>query len=215
MASSTNNTAGAATELRDLILASASPRRAEILRSLGLRIEIVPSVYEEIDPPGRSVEELARLHATEKALEVARRFPDRLVVGADTLVELNGRALGKPAGVREAQAMLRALSGREHLVHSAVCTVAPEPSRRHTFAATTQVWFYPLSDEDISAYVATGEPLDKAGAYGIQGRGATLVERIEGDFYTVMGFPLARFVRSLHHVGLRWSLRAAAPGGAP
>ena len=190
------------TKLDDLILASVSPRRAEILASLGIRVEIIPSAYDERSIPDLSPTQLALAHASGKARNVAERCPGRVVVSADTVVDVDGQIFGKPRDDAEAAVMLRTLSGRSHLVHSAVCLIAGEASRHLEFCATTRVWFYPLTEREIAGYIATGEPRDKAGAYGIQGRGATLVERIDGDFYTVMGFPLAQFVRSLPAVDL-------------
>jgi septum formation protein len=188
-------------ELHTVVLASVSPRRRELLSSLGLRVLVVPSDVEEGDRPGYGPLELARLHAAAKAEAVARRKPGELTVAADTVVDLDGFALGKPADAAEAAAMLERLSGRRHAVHTALCAIDGSTGRRLERVLTTQVWFATLSAAEIEAYVATGEPLDKAGGYGIQGRGAALVERIEGDFYTVMGFPLGEFVRSLPELG--------------
>jgi septum formation protein len=197
-------------ELHTVVLASVSPRRRELLSSLGLRVLVVPSDVEEGDRPGYGPLELARLHATAKAEAVARRKPGELTVAADTVVDLDGVALGKPVDAAEAAAMLGRLSGRRHAVHTAFCAIDGAGDGRLERALTTQVWFAPLSPVQIEAYVATGEPFDKAGGYGIQGRGAALVERIEGDFYTVMGFPLGEFVRSLPELGYRlWPAQVA------
>jgi septum formation protein len=168
---------------------------------MGLRIEIVPSRYDEVDLAGCTPAALAAFHARGKAREVFARYPGRIVVGADTVVDLDGTALGKPRDEADAARMLRALSGREHVVHSAFCVVAGDAGRTLESSASTCVRFYPLEEHEIEAYVASGEPFDKAGAYGIQGRGAIFVERIDGDFYTVMGFPLALFARSLGELG--------------
>jgi septum formation protein len=124
------------------------------------------------------------------------------VLAADTVVDLDGVPLGKPRDAREAAEMLRMLSGREHLVHTAFALALPSGSAPVEERATTRVRFYPLEPEEIAEYVATGEPLDKAGAYGIQGRAASLIEAIEGDFYTVMGLPLARVIRALRRSGI-------------
>ena len=184
----------------DLVLASASPRRLELLASLGLRIDVMPSSYPEYPIPGASPKELALRHAVEKTREVAERIPDRLVVGADTVVDIDGEALGKPRDLADATRMLRRLSGRRHAVHTAFALAYR--GREFQARETTNVQFFPLTDAEIATYTRTAEPFDKAGSYGIQGRGAIFVERIEGDFYTVMGFPLARFARSLEQVGL-------------
>ena len=163
---------------------------------------MVISDYDEPELPGIAPIEVARRHAREKLDRTP--FPEKweraVVVAADTVVDVDGDALGKPRDAREAAAMLRRLSGRTHRVHTAF---ALGVAGRETIeeVATTSVRFYELSAGEIDEYVATGEPLDKAGAYGIQGRAAALVEGIEGDFYTVMGFPLARFVRALRRSG--------------
>ncbi len=190
-------------ELHTIVLASVSPRRRELLSSLGLRVLVVPSDVEEGDRPGYGPLELARFHASAKAEAVARRQREELIVAADTVVDVDGLTLGKPADAAEAAAMLQRLSGRQHAVHTAFCAIDGGTGRRLERALTTQVWFARLGRAEIEEYVATGEPLDKAGGYGIQGRGAALIERIEGDFYTVMGFPLGEFVRSLPELGYR------------
>ena len=186
--------------LTRIVLASASPRRLELLRSLGLNVDVIVSAYEEPDHPGLAPEDLASLHARKKLDDVLRAARAVPVVAADTVVDRDGVALGKPRDPREAAAMLRSLSGRAHRVHTAYALWVPggEPVEERV---TTTVRFWPLTDGEIEAYVATGDPLDKAGAYGIQGRAAELVESIDGDFYAVMGFPLGRFVRTLRRLG--------------
>ena len=159
---------------------------------------VVPSGFDEDgERPCCSPLELALRHATAKADAVAAREHERLIVAADTVVDLDGTALGKPRDAAAATAMLSALAGREHVVHTAFTLIDPSSGRRLLRSSSTRVRFAPLSPETIASYVRSGEPLDKAGAYGIQGRGAALVERIDGDFYTVMGFPLGEFVRTL------------------
>ncbi len=182
-----------------IVLASASPRRLELLRSLDLDVVVVPSSYGEPELAELSPRELAIEHARNKCQDVAPRFPNDIVVAADTVVDLDGVAYNKPRDPADARRMLTELAGRSHVVHTAFAIAAGG-----TFAAeceSTRVTFYPLEAAEIDAYVAGGDPLDKAGAYGIAGRGAALVERIEGDFYTVMGFPLGRFVRTLGRLG--------------
>jgi septum formation protein len=190
--------------LSRIVLGSASPRRLELVRSLGLVVEVAVSGHDETDPSGVTPAELASYHAAEKLRAVVRVHgarPDVPVLAADTVVDLDGTALGKPRDAAEARRMLAMLSGREHRVHTAFALAVPHVTSWTQECATTLVRFYPLEADEISSYVATGEPLDKAGAYGIQGRAAALVERIDGDFYTVMGLPLARLVRALRRLG--------------
>lgn len=189
------------TELRRVVLASASPRRLELIRSLGLDVGVRPSAYGEPADPSVSPLDLAARHAREKALDIAPSAPSDVVIAADTVVDVDGTALGKPRDPDDAVRMLRLLSGRTHLVHTAFAFTVPGEASPLADSSTTAVRFYDLSRREIDEYVATGEPMDKAGAYGIQGRAASLVERIDGDFYTVMGFPLARFVRALRRLG--------------
>jgi len=188
-------------DLLSIVLASASPRRRELLTSLGLTVRVVPSDVDEGDRPGYGPRELAALHAAAKADAVSRIEPDALIVAADTVVDVDGVALGKPADDADAIRMLRLLAGRRHVVHTAYAAHDTGSGRRIAATLSTVVSFVPLSSETIERYVATGEPRDKAGSYGIQARGAALVERIEGDFYTVMGFPLGDFVRRLPQLG--------------
>lgn len=169
--------------------------------SLGLRVEIVSSTYEERPLPGRSPLEVARIHARGKLTGAERR--PLLTVAADTVVELDGQALGKPENPAEAAAMLRALSGREHVVHTAFALGRGDGEVTHLEAVTTRVRFAPLAEATVAAYVASGDGEDKAGSYGIQGFGATLVERIDGDYFTVVGFPIQAFARALPALGYR------------
>jgi septum formation protein len=142
--------------------------------------------------------------ATEKGLAVAARHPDALVIAADTIVVLDGRIFGKPVDEADACRMLRALSGRTHVVHTAVVVALGGGRRVESRVESTRVTFRELDDSEIAAYVATGEPMDKAGAYGIQGYGATIVERVDGDYFTVMGLALRRLVALLERVGIRY-----------
>jgi septum formation protein len=186
-----------------IVLASASPRRLELLRSLGLDVDVLPSGYHEPEIPSLLPHELASNHAAAKldsAIALLGARYEVPVLAADTVVDCDGAALGKPRDAAEAARMLERLSGREHLVHTAFALGIPGRTP-HVECATTRVWFYRLEPGEIAEYVATGEPMDKAGAYGIQGRAAALVERIDGDFYTVMGLPLSRVVRAMQRLG--------------
>ncbi|MFZ1018476.1 MAG: Maf family protein [Candidatus Cybelea sp.] len=187
--------------LQRIVLGSESPRRLELLRSLGLQVDVVPSGYAEPPFEHLTPAELASYHAREKLAGVLRRLgsPNVPVLTADTVVDLDGTALGKPADAPEATRMLLSLSGREHAVHTAFALATPNGGEEGRL--TTRVRFYRLEPEEIAEYVATGEPFDKAGAYGIQGRAASMVEAIDGDFYTVMGLPLGRVVRTLRRLG--------------
>jgi septum formation protein len=189
--------------LTRIVLASASPRRLELLRSLGLDVDVVPSGYHEPDAPHLSPADLAAAHAREKLAAARARVGDPAlpVVAADTVVDVDGVALNKPSGDADAARMLAMLSGRTHYVHTAFALALPQQTATIEERSTTAVRFHRLSPGDIAEYVATGEPLDKAGAYGIQGLAAALVESIEGDLYTVMGFPLGRFIRALRRSG--------------
>jgi septum formation protein len=196
-------------ELQALVLASTSPRRLELLTSLGIDVSVVPSGVDENEQPGLTPSQLAAFHASAKANSVVARESARLVVAADTVVDVDGKALGKPRDEGDAQHMLTILSGRAHLVHTAVVAIDPIDGRRLAQMSTTRVVFTPLDHASIAAYIASGDPFDKAGAYGVQGRGAALVERIEGDFYAVMGFPIGAFIRGLSE--LRYALPRSAP----
>jgi septum formation protein len=187
------------TELAPLILASSSPRRAELLRAAGIPFEVrhadVPEVRAAAEPPI----DYARRLAADKARAVARRFPDRSVLGADTIVCVDHHVLEKPRDADDAAAMLRLLSGRWHEVTTAVCLIAP--GAEHIAHETTRVQCQPLSDADIAGYVATGEPMDKAGAYAIQGIASRWISRIEGDYGNVVGLPVALVYRLLRENG--------------
>ncbi len=200
--------------INSIVLASASPRRLELLRSLGLVVNVMPSNYEEPPHPHLMPRDLAIVHARNKCAQVRPRAADQIVVAADTVVDVDNEAYNKPRDAADAAGMLHDLSGRTHLVHTAFSLALPDRSAPIEHCESTFVTFFPLSDEEIDAYVASGEPMDKAGAYGIQGYGATLVERVEGDFYTVMGFPLARFARTLHRLGFELPITNTT-GGMP
>jgi nucleoside triphosphate pyrophosphatase len=196
----------------EFVLASASPRRLELLSSLGLDVIVRPSSYDEPDDPEATPLELARHHARAKAHDVRRTTGSgAMIVAADTVVDLDGTALNKPVDAMDAVRMLSLLSGREHQVHTAFALALPDAPDLIEEHSTTQVRFFPLTAEEIGDYVASGEPMDKAGAYGIQGRAAALVESISGDFYTVMGFPLGRFIRTLQRLGFSLPITKKTP----
>ena len=190
-----------------IVLASVSPRRRELLQLLGLRFDVAPADVDETwrngEPPAAHAEWLAR----EKA--AARARPGALAIGADTIVVVDGDILGKPRDADDAAAMLRRLAGREHEVFTGVAVAYQ--GRAAAGAARTLVRFRLLDDTAIRDYVATGEPMDKAGAYGIQGYGAVLVERIEGDYFTVMGLGLVLLADLLGRVGLRYRFGEVTP----
>ena len=178
-----------------LILASASPRRRELMTLAGFDFEVITADINEVLDTSLAPEQLVMSLAFQKAAAVAQAVSGKTVIGADTVVVLDGKVLGKPRSESEATEMLRSLSGRTHDVYTGVCLIDRE--KTHTFYERTAVSFYPLEDELIAEYVASGEIMDKAGAYGIQGKGCVLVRGIEGDYFNVVGFPVARFCREL------------------
>lgn len=178
--------------MQQIILASASPRRAFLLKQIGLDFQVIPSSVEEIADSHLEPQEMVLKLAKRKAQAVSREYPQAIVLGADTVVCCEGRILGKPRDREEAAEMLYFLSGRVHEVVSGVVLQRLIPESVRGEAVTTRVKFRDLTDEEITGYIATGEPLDKAGAYGIQGLGALLVEKIEGCYFNVVGLPLSR-----------------------
>lgn len=190
--------------LPPLILASASPRRVELLRQLQVQFRIVPSAVEEIHHDQFTAVELARLNAYRKARSVARQFPEALVLGADTLVNLGTRLFGKPSDLAGARQMLQELQGRVHQVVTGVCLMQWRSRRRSVFAESTDVRFKSLNSEQIDRYLASINPLDKAGAYAIQEGGETLVEEVSGSYSNVVGLPMER----LRHELAAWSAPA-------
>ena len=192
-----------------IVLASSSPRRQQLLELLGLRPEIVPTNIDETWRNGEAPAVHAERLAREKAAAAAR--DGAAVIGADTIVVIGGEILGKPRDAAEARAMLTRLSGREHEVYTAVAVA--HAGAMASGVGRTMVRFRVLDDVTIAAYVATGEPMDKAGAYGIQGFGAVLVERIEGDYFTVMGLGLGLLAELLGRVGLSYRFGAVNEAG--
>lgn len=183
-----------------IILASASPRRQELLKYIVPEFEIIPADVDETLPEGTVSEKAAEFLASKKAKHIAKQYPDSVVIGSDTVVIIDGIILGKPADKSDAERMLKLLSGRTHKVITGVCIAYGE--KTDSFSCETKVTFYPLTDKEILDYIATGEPMDKAGAYGIQGYGSVLAEGIEGDFFNVMGLPVAMLKRRLEKFGV-------------
>ena len=175
-----------------LILASASPRRSEILRALGWRIRIIPSGLSEEEMPHLDPIEAAATLALHKAREVAGRLRKGMVLGADTIVYLEGRIMGKPRDAQEAREYLRFLSGKTHRVTTALALIDAESDHEEMAAETTRVKMHPLSDEEIQTYLESGESFDKAGAYAIQGKGFILIDKIWGSYTNVIGLPVGR-----------------------
>jgi septum formation protein len=186
-----------------VVLASQSPRRRELLTLIGVPHEVRPADIDESVLPGERPAPHAERLARQKALAIAGDDPEAVTIGSDTIVVVDGDILGKPSDHADARRMLRRLSGREHVVFTAVAVA--RGGRVASSVEEVTVAFRELSDADIDAYVATGEPMDKAGAYGIQGYGATIVERIDGDFFAVMGLPLGRLVRLMGELGVEYA----------
>lgn len=179
-----------------MILASQSPRRRELLSLITEDFEIIPAKGEENIPEGTPPAEAVKLLAAQKAQEVYSAHGGDIIIAADTVVALGDRILGKPADEKDAADMLTMLSGTRHSVFTGVCIISPEGEER-SFVEETTVDFWELSQQEIADYVATGEPMDKAGAYGIQDLGALLVRSINGDYYNVMGLPVGRLLREM------------------
>lgn len=181
-----------------LVLASSSPRRQKLLSGLGLDFVVRPSESQETVPrPGESPSEYAELNSRLKALDIAQRYPHALSLGADTIVIFNGEILGKPGGENDAFNMLSRLVGRSHEVITSCCMVWPEKEIMIEFSASSFVWLAEQDSDVLRAYVATGESLDKAGSYAVQGIGAFMVERIEGSYTNVVGLPLDKVIKYL------------------
>jgi septum formation protein len=196
--------AGALTAPR-ILLASSSPRRRELLTMVGIAHEVIPADIDEAYLPGELPLAHAERLARAKAETIAQVDPNALVIGADTIVVIDGEVLGKPRDEAHAAAMLRQLSGRPHDVLTAVAVA--RGARIDSGVETVSVTFRELREDEIRAYIATREPMDKAGAYGIQGYGATIVQRIDGDFFAVMGLSLVRLVTLLARHGVTYDFR--------
>jgi septum formation protein len=201
-----------------LILASASPRRAEILRDAGFSFELAQANIDETRLRGEPARAMTRRLAEAKAQAVAERFDavpeEAIVIGADTTVEVQGLLLGKPGSAKAAREMLRRLSGRTHRVVTSVALLRLSDHARKIATESTRVRFAPMSRNEIAAYVSTGEPMDKAGAYAVQGIGGRFIERIDGCYFNVVGLPLARVYRMLVSLGWQSPRRAQKAGRA-
>lgn len=187
--------------MKDFIVASASPRRKEILSMGGFGFRIIPSDCDETIKEKLSPEEIVKVLAERKALSVLSENENSVVLGCDTVVALGDEILGKPADREDAFKMIKALSGKTHRVCTGVCIADKDKTK--SFVSVAEVEFYEISDETAESYVATGECDDKAGAYGIQGLGGTLVKSIKGDYYAIVGLPYAETVRVLSEFGIR------------
>jgi septum formation protein len=196
-----------------VILASQSPRRRELLTLVGIPHVVRPAHIDERYLPGEQPAAHAERLAREKAAVAAREDPDAVVIGSDTIVVVDGEVLGKPRDEAHAAEMLARLSGRSHVVITAVAVQWRGVER--SAVEEVGVTFHPLSADDIRAYIATREPMDKAGAYGIQGYGATIVERVDGDYFAVMGLPLQRLVQLMRELGVRYRFGGALAVDAP
>jgi septum formation protein len=189
-----------------VVLASQSPRRRELLRLIGIAHDVRPANIDESQLPGEPPRAHAERLAREKAAAIARE--GTVTIGSDTIVVVDGAILGKPRDEEDAARMLRQLSGRAHIVMTGIAV--DWNGRLESAVEEVGVTFRQLDERDIAAYIATREPMDKAGAYGIQGFGATIVERVDGDYFAVMGLPLNRTVRLLERLGLRYEFGSLA-----
>lgn len=185
----------------EIVLASASPRRQELLRQVGVSFRVIPSTFDESVATPMAPVDLVEYLAVSKARDVARHQPGALVIGADTIVVIDGETLGKPRDRSDAIGMLQRLSGREHEVHTGLAVVTGE-RRELVSHESTSVRFRDLTLAQIERYVDSGEPMDKAGAYGIQERGAAIVSSVQGDYFTVVGLPICRLVQMLSQFGI-------------
>lgn len=195
-----------------IVLASGSPRRKEILEQVGVEFTVSASTREEVSTksrPGEIVMELASVKAREVAAEADE---NTIIIGADTMVAIDGQVLGKPKNGAEAKAMLQMLQGNRHQVYTGVSAIIKSAGKKTNdggafckeinFAEKTDVWVYPMKRKQIDDYIATGEPFDKAGGYGIQGKFAVHIEKIEGDYYNIVGFPVAKLYQFLLEEGI-------------
>ncbi len=189
--------------MKKIVLASASPRRKELLEKLGIPFQVEASEFSESAVQNLTPVETVKFLSLEKARMVSKKYPDALIIAADTIGVLDGKIIGKPDGAGDAVRMLRELSGRTHKVITGFTIMDSGTGKTLTRTVATEVTFRKLSRREIEAYVATGEPLDKAGAYAIQGLGAVLVKEIKGDYYNVMGLPLGALSAALKRFDIK------------
>ncbi|MCX5717052.1 MAG: Maf family protein [Nitrospirae bacterium] len=189
--------------MKEIVLASASPRRREILELTGLRFRVDTSRYEETLVHTVNPHNLAKRLSLEKARAVAGKYKDALIIAADTFIVFKGKLLGKPHTSKEARNMLTMLNGKSHSVITGYTILDTGAGQKITRSVETKVWFKKMSSEEIDAYIVTKEPLDKAGAYAIQGRGSVIVKKIEGDYLNVVGLPLFDLAVTLKKFGIR------------
>lgn len=188
--------------MRPIILASSSPRRKELLSLTGLKFRVDPGDYLEDMDMKLTPHELAKFLSLEKARSVAGRYKDSIIISADTFIVFKGRLLGKPHTKKEARKMLEVLSGKTHSVITGFTILDTRNSKRSSDSVETKVSFKRLAQKEIDAYVKSGEPLDKAGAYAIQGLGSVIVKKIDGDYFNVIGLPLSKLAKSLKKFGI-------------
>ncbi|MEC9005796.1 MAG: Maf family protein [Nitrospirota bacterium] len=187
----------------NIILASTSPRRRELLGLLGIPFEIIPPTCKEIISPDISPSEQAKQFALDKAESIAIHHRDDLVLGCDTVIEIDGSLLGKPEGAREAKTMLQQLRGHCHQVHTGLALIRQASNLSIALVETAKVWIKPFNKDELKFYLATKESLGKAGAYSIQSQGAKLIEKIKGDYPTIVGLPLWRTAKLLEEQGVK------------
>jgi septum formation protein len=188
--------------MKDIILASSSPRRKALLEQIGLKFKVDASTQEEDYLTWQQPDRLVKEVSLKKAESAAGKHPDAVIIAADTIGVIGGRIIGKPHSEKEAREILSLLSGKAHMVITGFTVLDTLTSKSITRSVETAVYMKPMTEAEIEAYVATGEPLDKAGAYAIQGRGALLVEKIEGDYFNVMGLPLYALAEALKEFGV-------------
>ena len=188
--------------MKSIILASSSPRRKQLLEQIGLSITVVSSNFDEKLNPRLKPRSQVEYLAEGKAKAVVKNYSDAIIIAADTVVVLNDEIIGKPASIYAAKNVLRRLSGKCHSVITGFCILDTEKNKSITKSVETLVYFKKLSNKEVTGYIAGGEPMDKAGAYGIQGRGAVFIEKISGDYFNIVGLPLSAVVEELKRFGV-------------